>query len=203
MLLPSFEQGTVFLKRSLPVRVPLNYDAGMATMRYMDGNQIMELLNIEDIDRIHIGTHHFVPIRGKFCEVFHPHTDSKSVLLVDWCMSNVHVGYKGAMGVTSQVKGHSVNISVMGADLFGDMRSIHGSTDVQTSNNSQDVYKTRYYNVYYLYRDGKARKFKNKKQLLKLFPGRTDEVERVLRHHHVDFQMPQTVIDAVLDLLPR
>lgn len=70
MLLPSFEQGTVFLKHSLPVRVPLNYDAGMATMRYMDGNQIMELLNIEDIDSIHIGTHHFVPIRGKFCEVF-------------------------------------------------------------------------------------------------------------------------------------
>lgn len=203
MLLPSFEQGTVFLKRSLPVRVPLNYDAGMATMRYMDGNQIMELLNIEDIDSIHIGTHHFVPIRGKFCEVFRPHTDSKSFLLVDWCMSNVHVGYKGAMGVTSQVKGHSVNISVMGADLFGDMRSIQGSTDVQTSNNSQDVYKTRCNNVYYIYSNGKAHKFKNKKQLLKLFPDRVEEVERALHRHQADFQHPQAVIDTVLDIMKR
>lgn len=113
----------------------------------------------------------------------------------------MHVGYKGAMGVTSLVKGHSVNISVMGADLFGDMRSIQGATDVQTSNNSQDVYKTRYSNVYYIYFNGKAQQFKNKKQLLKLFPGRTEEVERVLHHHHVDFQVPQTVIDATLDFM--
>lgn len=168
----------------------------------------MELQNVCDLDSVQIGKHRFVIVNGHFCEVFYPTVgNGNNALLVDWSMSQVHVGYKGAMGSVSQSKGIAVNISTM-SSVLGD--SSPGNQAIQTNNSgnqataqSQDVYKTRYNNVYYIYSNGKARKFKNKKQLLKLFPDRVEEVEKTLHRHHVDFQLPQTVIDAVLDIMQK
>lgn len=201
MLLPDYEPGIVYMKSGIPVRVPINYDAGMATMRYLDDGVAMELQNVHDIDSIRIGSHRFVPLKGRFCEIFTPHSGSSNALLVDWVMSNIHTGYKGAMGITSQVKGHSVNLSAMGADLYGNMNSIQGTTDAQTSTGNQDVFRTSFSNTYYILYNGKTQRFKTRKQILKVFADRTEEVEKVLRHHHADFQHPQTIIDALMELL--
>lgn len=214
MLLDDYVDGVVYLKNNFPVRVPLNYDGGLHNMRYMLDNQAMELQNVQDVDSVKIGNRKFVPLNGRFCEVFTPKTPNcDDALLVEWSMSRQHIGYKGVMGNVSQVRGHSVNVSLMDNILAGStateglMQSGNSSQMTGNSNNStiksQDVYKTRYSNVYYIYRDGKAGKFKDKKQLLKLFPERTEEVESVLRRHHADFQVPQTVIDAVLELMHR
>ena len=212
MLLDEYTDGIVYLKSGIPVRVPLNYDGGLHYMRYIQDGQTMELQNVQDVDSVKIGARKFVPMNGRFCEVFYTtKTKDDGVLLVEWSMSRQHVGYKGVMGNVSQVRGKSVNVSLMDNILAGStsteglMQSGNSSQMTGNSNQStaqsQDVYKTRYYNVYYIYRDGKARKFKDKKQLLKLFPDRTEEVEKVLRHHHADFQHPQTVIDAMMELL--
>lgn len=212
MLLDDYVDGTVFLNSGLRVRVPLNYDGGLHNMRYMQDGQVMELQNVQDVDSVKIGSRKFVPLNKRFCEVFPSRkAGSDAVLLVEWNMSRQHVGYKGVMGNVSQVRGHSVNVSVMDNILSGTTSTEglmqEGNTSQMTGNSnqstakSQDVYKTRYYNVYYIYRDGKARKFKDKKQLLKLFPDRTEEFEKALRHHMSDFQRPETVIDAVLDVI--
>lgn len=212
MLLDDYVDGIVFLKSGIPVRVPLNYDGGLHNMRYVQDGQIMELQNVQDVDSVKIGARKFVPISGRFCEVFPSQkAGSDAVLLVEWSMSRQHVGYVGAMGNVSQVRGHSVNVSVMSNILSGSSSTegvMQGGNSAQMTGNSnnstaksQDVYKTRYSNVYYIYRNGKARKFKNKKQLLKLFPDCTEKVEKALHHHQADFQHPQTVIDAVLDVI--
>lgn len=212
MLLDNYVDGIVFLKSGIPVRVPLNYDGGLHHMRYMQDGKIMELQNVQDVDSVKFAGRKFVPINGRFCEVFpSPKASCDAVLLVEWSMSRQHVGYKGVMGNVSQVRGHSVNVSVMDNILSGTTSTEglmqEGNTSQMTGNSSQstaksqDVYKTRYYNVYYIYRDGKTRKFKDKKQLLKLFPDRAEELEKVLRHHMADFQAPQTVIDALLEFL--
>lgn len=212
MLLDEYVDGVVYLKSGIPVRVPLNYDGGLHFMRYVQDNQVMELQNVQDVDSVKIGSRKFVPLNGRFCEVFTTrHPGSDNALLVEWSMSRQHIGYKGVMGNVSQVRGHSVNVSVMSNILSGttsgDGLLQEGNSSMMTNNSnnstvqSQDVYKTRYYNIYYIYYNGKARKFKNKKQLLKLFPERTEELEKALRRHQTDFQHPQTVIDAVLDIL--
>lgn len=212
MLLDEYVDGVVYLKSGIPVRVPLNYDGGLHFMRYVQDNQVMELQNVQDVDSVKIGARKFVPLNGRFCEVFTTrHPGSDNALLVEWSMSRQHIGYKGVMGNVSQVRGHSVNVSVMSNILSGttsgDGLLQEGNSSMMTNNSnnstvqSQDVYKTRYYNIYYIYYNGKARKFKNKKQLLKLFPERTEELEKALRRHQTDFQHPQTVIDAVLDIL--
>ena len=212
MLLDQYADGVVYLKNNFPVRVPLNYDGGLHNMRYLQDGQAMELQNVQDVDSVKIGARKFVPLNGRFCEVYTAKKASgDATLLVEWSMSRQHVGYKGVMGNISQVRGHSVNVSLMDNILAGTtstegmMQNGNNSQMTGNSNNgtiqSQDVYKTRYYNVYYIYRDGKARKFKDKKQLFKLFPGREEQVEATLRHHHADFQHPETIIAAVLQLL--
>lgn len=212
MLLEDYTNGKVYLKGGTQVRVPLNYDGGLHNMRYIQDGQVMELQNVQDVDSVLIGARKFVPLKGRFCEVFNvKKAGSDDALLVEWSMSQQHIGYKGVMGNVSQVRGKSVNVSLMDNILSGStateglMQS--GNTSQMTGNSnhntaqSQDVYKTRYYNVYYIFRDGKTRKFKDKKQLLKAFPGQEERVEKVLRHHYADFQHPQTIIDAMMDLL--
>lgn len=203
MLLPDYEDGIVYLKSGMWVRVPLNYDAGMSTMRYMEKDVVMELQNVNDVDSVRFGSHLFVPLQGRFCEVFRPTgaaADGNAVL-IDWRLSSIHVGYKGAMGQVSQVKGHSVNLSAMGGELFGNMDGTQGATDAKLENNTQDVHRRQSSSNFFLVRGGKTQKFHTKKQLLKLFPGREDDVERAFRRHHADFQQPETVAQALLDLI--
>lgn len=203
MLLPDYEDGIVYLKNGMWVRVPLNYDAGMSTMRYKENDLVMELQNVADVDSVHIGKHLFIPLQGRFCEVFRPTgaAAEANAVLIDWRLSYVHVGYKGAMGQVSQVKGHSVNLSAMGSELFGNMDSTQGATDAKLENNTQDVHRRQSTSNFYIARNGKTQKFHTKKQLLKLFPGREDAVERALHHHRADFQQPETIAQALLDLI--
>lgn len=212
MLLDDYIDGVVYLKNNFPVCVPLNYDGGLHNMRYMQEGKIMELQNVQDVDSVKIGTRKFVPLNGRFCEVYVPKSgNSDAALLVEWSMSRQHIGYKGVMGNVSQVRGKSVNVSLMDNILAGSTSTEgmiqSGNSNLMTGNNnkstaqSQDVYKTRYYNVYYIYRDGKTRKFKDKKQLLKLYPGHEEKVEAAMRHQHADFQHPESVIAAVLRIL--
>lgn len=214
MLLDNYVDGFVYMKSGIPVRVPLNYDGGLHFMRYIQDGQVMELQNVQDVDSVKIGARKFVPLGKRFCEVYTPKGASDdAALLVEWSMSRQHVGYKGVMGNVSQVRGHSVNVSVMSNILAGSSSSEglveNGNSPQMTGNTnqgtaqSQDVYKTRYYNVYYIYRAGKTYKFKDKKALLKAFPGEEEKVEKVLHHHHADFQHPETIIDAMLELIQK
>lgn len=201
-----FEQntpGVVFLKSGMQVRVPMNYDAALHTMRYEENGQMMELQNVNDVDSIVIAGRRFISVGKHFCEFIPSSTNAGKALLVDWTLSSVHVGYKGAMGTTVQVKGERISVSQFGSGSNGSSLLADGSAleNNNISSGDLDVYKKRSHNTYLLWENGKTRKFKDKKQLLKLFPDRTEEVEKVLRHHHADFQHPQTIIDAMMELL--
>ena len=180
MLFPEYEQGTVFLRNNQRVNVKLNYDATNRQMMYQQDGKNMILTNIESIANVRIGTRQFQPLNERFCEIV---TLSKKVLLIDWWIDNVHVGYKGAYGQVSQVRSHSVQLY-----------SISGhSHEVANTVSDMDVYKQKNRNVYYFYEKNKQKKFKDKKSLLKLFPQYKEEITQWIEELNTDFAQTEDI----------
>lgn len=180
MLFPEYEQGTVTLRNNQRVNVKLNYDATNRQMMYQQDGKNMILTNIESVANVRIGARLFQPLEGRFCEIV---TISKKVLLIDWWIDNVHVGYKGAYGQVSQVRSHSVQLY-----------SISGhSHEVANTVSDMDVYKQKNRNVYYFYEKTKQKKFKDKKSLLKLYPRHKDEITQWIEEFNTDFAKTEDI----------
>jgi len=180
MLFPEYEQGTVFLRNNQRVNVKLNYDATNQQMMYQQDGKNMILTNIESVANVRIGTRQFQPHNERFCEIV---TLSKKVLLIDWWIDNVHVGYKGAYGQISQVRSHSVQLYSI---------SEH-SHEVANTVSDMDVYKQKNRNVYYFYEKNKQKKFKDKKSLLKLFPQYKEEITQWIEELNTDFAQTEDI----------
>lgn len=181
MLFSEYEQGTVFLRSNQRVNAKLNYDATNRQMMYQDGGKNMILTNIESVANVRIGSRQFHPLKEHFCEVV---PIGKKVLLIDWWIDNVHVGYKGAYGQVSQVRSHSVQLY-----------SISGhSHEVANTVSDMDVYKQKNRNVYYFYEKNRQRKFKDKKSLLKLFPKQQKQIEQWINDLNTDFSKTEDIL---------
>lgn len=184
MLFPEYVQGTVFLRNNQRVNVKLNYDATNKQMMYQDNGKNMILTNIESVANVRIGTRQFQPLKESFCEVV---SIGNKVLLIDWWIENIHVGYKGAYGQVSQVRSHSVQLY-----------SISGhSHEVANTVSDMDVYKQKNRNVYYFYEKNKQRKFKDKKSLLKLFPKHQEQIQQWTDELNTDFSKAEDVISLM------
>ena len=181
MLFPEYEQGTVLLRNNQRVNAKLNYDATNKQMMYQDNGKNMILTNIESVANVRIGTRQFQPLKESFCEVV---SIGNKVLLIDWWIENIHVGYKGAYGQVSQVRSHSVQLY-----------SISGhSHEVANTVSDMDVYKQKNRNVYYFYEKNKQRKFKDKRSLLKLFPKHQEQIQQWTDELNTDFSKAEDVI---------
>lgn len=181
MLFPEYEQGTVFLRNNQRINVKLNYDATNKQLMYLDGEKNMILTNIESVANVRIGSRQFQPIKESFCEVI---SIGDKVLLIDWWIENVHVGYKGAYGQVSQVRSHSVQLY-----------SISGySHEAANTISDVDVYKQKNRNVYYFYEKNRQKKFKDKKSLLKLFPKQREQIQQWINELNTDFSKPEDIL---------
>lgn len=181
MLFPEYQQGTVFLRNNQRVNVKLNYDATNRQMMYQDGGKNMILTNIESVANVRIGERRFQPLQDSFCEVV---SIGERVLLIDWWIENVHVGYKGAYGQVSQVRSHSVQLY-----------SISGhSHEVANTVSDMDVYKQKNRNTYYFYEKNKQKKFKDKKSLLKIFPRYKEEITKWIDELNTDFTKTEDIL---------
>lgn len=181
MLFPEYEQGTVFLRNNQRVNVKLNYDATNRQLMYLDGDKEMILENVHSVANVLIGNRKFQPLENAFCEIVEL---GGKVLLIDWNLENVHIGYRGAYGQVSQVRSHSVQLY-----------SISGhSHEVANTVSDMDVYKQKNRNVYYFYEKNKQKKFKDKKTLLKLFPKHQDQIEQWIDELNTDFSKTEDVL---------
>ena len=180
MLFSEYQHGTVFLRNNQRVNVKLNYDATNQQMMYQQDGKKMILTNLESVSYVRIGTRKFQPLKESFCEIV---PIGKKVLLVDWLIENVHLGYKGAYGQTSQARSHSVQLYSM-----GDYSHVVANTV-----SDMNVYKQKNRNVYYFYEKNKQKKFKDKKSLLKLFPHAQKQITLWIDELNTDFSKTEDI----------
>lgn len=189
MLFPEYQKGTILLRGNQKVNVLVNYDATKHLMMYKQNDNNMILTNIQSVDSVLIGKHRFIPVKSRFYEVIPVKSE---YILVDWSISMTEIGYRGAYGQVTHSKVHNYNISAMTHDVY--------HTEARP-NASLEVYRRSNKNVYYIVRDSKMLKFKDKKSLLKLFPERKEEIEQVLKEEKTMFRNVEDVVALMEKIL--
>lgn len=189
LLYPEYQKGTIYMSGGQQVRVEVNYDAANHCVMYKQDGENMILTNPEAVDSMKIGNNLFCRVKNKFYEVV---SYPQGKLLIDWDLDKVNVGYKGAFGTVSQVRSQSVKLSL----LEGQEQSAN------TPDSNQDVYKVKNHNKYLLSKGDKLKSFSSKKSLLKLFPGKTEELETIIKNRQTDFTQANDIIQLIAELLP-
>lgn len=189
MLFPEYQKGTILLKGNQKVNVLVNYDATKHLMMYKQSDDDMILTNVQSVDSVMIGKHRFIPVKNRFYEVIPVKSE---FLLVDWNIAMTEIGYRGAYGQVTHSKVHKYNVSAMTHDIY--------HTEAR-QNESLEVYRRSNRNTYYIMRNGKMMKFKDKKSLLKLFPDRKDEIEKFLKEDKTMFKNVEDVVELMEKIL--
>lgn len=176
-LFNDFTNGIVIMKNQSRVSALLNYDASGKTILYKDKEENMILTNTQTIDTILISERKFIPVGRVFLEVI---PVKNGTVYINWNLKNQYKGKTGAYGQTTQS-----NVTVINTNHYNNQAYEKQTADVFTLENE---------NEYWLYRNDKPVKFKNKKSLLKLFPGKETSIEKFIKENKIDISNPENVV---------
>lgn len=179
-LFNDFMKGTVLMRNKAIVSSVFNYDAAGKVFLYKEKEEIMILTNTQAIDTVFVSDRKFIPIGRIFLEVIPIKND---FIYIDWKLKNSYKGKVGAYGQTTQA-----NVTVINTNHYNNQTYEKQTADVFTPENK---------NEYFLFRDGKPVKFKNKKSLLKLFPGKESVIEDYIKEAKIDMSTPSDVINLM------
>lgn len=182
MLFEDYSKGVVLMKNNSKTMADLNYDAGNQKMMFKNGQEEMLLTNVAQIDTVYIGDSKFIPTGSKenFYELL---PLPNGIIGINWLLKHTSQGYKNAFGVTQQAKVESLNTNQLNYSTY--------------ENQYTEVYKLANQNEYCIFRDGKPFKFKNKKSLIKLFPGKENLIETYIKETKTDMKNAKDVITLV------
>lgn len=177
-LFNDFTSGSIQMKNKSTAKGLFNYDTSNRVMMFRDKDEDMILTNSQAVDTAFIGTRKFIPVNRIYLEVV---ALSSDFLYINWHYKEYYQGKKGAFGQTTQS-----NVLTINTNHF------QPGTDYKTQ--SADVNKQANENEYWFFREGKPVKFKNKKTLLKLFPGKESVIENFMKENHTDMSITEHVI---------
>lgn len=178
-LLDNFIHGTVIMKNGAKVSASLNYDATNQNMMFIQNHEKMILTNLESIDTIYINGRKFFPIRDSFFLESRPLKNG--TIYINWILKYKYQGQKGAYGQIS----HTINVETINTSHW---------TNNEYKNQSTDIYQLINENEYWILRNGKFVKCKNKKTLMKLFPEHNEEINAYIHKQNIDFSDAEEVL---------
>lgn len=178
-LFPEFRDGSVLMKNKSVVYAPLNYDCVNQKMNFMQNGQRMILEGLQLIDTIFIDKRKFITHQEKIREVIPVNTNSS--LYIEWKTKVVNKGKKGAMGMVT----HSGTVQKL--DLHTLQNDKPDYTDIY-------IYDLIPENTYYIYENGKQRKFNNLKTLCKIYAKKQEQIKSYASENNLNIQNPNDVI---------
>lgn len=182
-VLSAFTTCVAKMKRGLPLREKFNYNCKTQRMEFMDGNNVMELSNPEQVDTLFLGGHKMIPYGARFLDI--TYTSPSFSLAVDYKAKMENQGKVGAMGIKTQGSVESI-----------DMRIIGQNPGVEHIKNIE-AWKMHSDNSYFLVQKNKMKRFNNAKTLIKILPDKAAQIQAYIDEHKTNFSDP----DQVLELL--
>lgn len=180
-----FIPAKIYFKNRSVTSASMNYEAVNDKMYFKQNEDLMELTNAALIDSIvWAGKRSFVPYQNGFLELVNQKNGS---VYIQWKISNVNIGSKGALGMVTQAKVENINIRSMG---------VLSAEDKQL--NTADVYQQKNHNEYYVPSKGKLKKVRTLKQVIKLYPEHEEAIREFVKKEKIDMKEPLSVL-ALLD----
>lgn len=183
-LLPDFKLCVATTKNGgQPIQAEFNYNCVNQSMEFLDGEEIMQLNPISQIDTLFLDNHKMIPYGNHFLDVVY--VSPQFCMLIDYKRKIVNEGKVGAMGLKTQGTVENVDFSSFGGRHTENWKK--GNEALACKDESTYVYVIK----------SKMKRFHNEKTLVKIFPKKKDEIAKYIAENKIRFDD----IAAVLQLL--
>lgn len=182
-LLDDFKSCIAVVKGGMPIKEKFNYNCVTQTMEFLDGENILRLEPISQIDTLYLDGHKMIPYGTRFLEVFYQ--SPEFTLLVDHKRKMKEGGKIGAMGIKTQNGVQNVDHRTLGADYR------------QEWERGVDVYEYKDETSYCLKMGRKMKRFQDAKSLIKILPDKKETIARYIDLHHTDFKQKEMVLELL------
>ena len=180
---PVFNQGEVLMKTGKSSKAMLNYNSLSEEMVFDNKGQKLAIIDeqLKQIDTVYIKNRKFFRLNDKFLELlFHSNTD----LYAEYRCHIIYPGKPNGLGGTTQTSSSRTYSTIISGMLIYDLSLPEG-------------YKTTPYTYYWLKKDGELHKFKNLKQLTKLYADKKDLYKDYIKMHEVKFNEQESIVQLV------
>ncbi len=161
-LFPDFQKAHIVFYNNATSDVELNIDTYNQVIYYIQGEQLMQMTNMQSIGNLTVGDRRFVIHDGLLCEAVD--VNGRPVL-VNWKFKNVNKGSKGALGATTQSK-----VEVLWTNLEAGTVVPGEGRAAQQGDYVLEVWQMKSDNTYFISVDGRDYRVKKLKDLYKAFP---------------------------------
>ena len=188
-LLEDFKSCIAVVKGGLPIQERFNYNCVTQSMEFKDGEDILRLDPISQIDTLYLNGHKMIPYGTRFLEVFY--CSPEFSLLVDYKRKMKEDGKTGAMGIKTQNGVQNVDHRTLGADY---RRNWERGVEVYT-------YKDE--TSYWLKTGRKMKRFRDMKSLVKILPEKKMEIEAYVKKQNTNFSNHSEVLELLVSCLEK
>jgi hypothetical protein len=177
-LFQTFTRSIVKMKSGKLNTAMLNYNTVSEEMVFDQKGVYMVLDKPEEIDTVFMQNRKFVLVGKAFYEVL---VNGPAVFYIQYKSHYVPVGSTTAYGLTSQTNGPT---AVLTAQSGNQIRSVELPPNVTVSPAT----------VYWVKRDNNMSKFTNERQLLKIFPGKENEIKEFIKNSKLDLKSREDLL---------
>jgi hypothetical protein len=180
-LFPEFAMGIVKMKNGSNQRVLMNYNTLTETMVFKQNGILMDMTNLDGIDTISLQNAKFVPAAKVFYEVL---VNAPVSLFVQHKSELKSTGRPAAYGTKSQTTGPT------------------SLSKLYTHNRSYNLklpedFKVSHSSVNWIRINGIMHKFLTERQFLKIFPGRENDIQKIISQTNLDIKNKNDLINLV------
>lgn len=172
LVFPRFQQSVVTLKTGQSYSAVLNYEKTEQQMVLIRNNQLFLFKDHQAVDTVYMDDRVFVPAETGFYEVL---VSGPATLFMQ---------HMARLDNTGATLAYGTKTSTAGVTHISKIFSQDGAINLKIPENFKVVDDSDFF----LRVDGQILKVLNKKQFLKLFPGKSDKLEEFIKANDTDFK---------------
>lgn len=172
LVFPRFQQSVVTLKTGQSYSAVLNYEKTEQQMVLIRNNQLFLFKDHQAVDTVYMDDRVFVPAETGFYEVL---VSGPATLFMQ---------HKARLDNTGATLAYGTKTSTAGVTHISKIFSQDGAINLKIPENFKVVDDSDFL----LRVDGQIMKVLNKKQFLKLFPGKSEKLEEYIKANYTDFK---------------
>ncbi len=180
-LYSEFTKGLVKLKTGKSQEVLLNYNMVSERMVYEKNDKLLDLVGIEVIDTIFLQNSRFVPFGKVFYELV---VDAPVSLFIQHSATIVPPGKPAGYGGTSQTSAVTIYSSISTTSGYYNLKL---PSDYTVNNKP----------VYWIRKGYEMNSFVNVNQLLKIFPGKENDLKKFIKQNNIRLQRRDDLIRLI------
>lgn len=181
LVFPSFQESVVKLKNGQSYKAVLNYEKTERQMVVLRNNQLYLFRDHQAVDTIFMAERIFVPAETGFYELL---VNGPVVLFIN---------HKAGLDNTGATLAYGSKTSTAGVTHINKIFSNDGAINLKIPEN----FKVADDSEFLIKVDGQIQKVLNRKQFLKLFPGKTAELEEYISSNKTNFKSGKDLVGLI------